>query len=348
LIPFLVAIDCGGTEKDTGDFPEADTDTDADADTDTDTDTDADADADADADTDADADADTDADADADADTDADTDTDTNIEAVSVTVSATEGTPGDDIEVDYRIANSGGVDVGSFAIVVYFSEDAKIQPRDEELCDSFARDGLAAGELFEETLRCTVPELREGDYYVGIWADSDENLAESDEADNFLAASRTFTIDEGSTSGKGVGLYGWSGEATVSAGSSYAGFEDTYFVGDYGTGADICRIRYDMDSTAVRSDCSDCDWAFDVETSNSAVEAESDPYCSGLGFTASDFDGYTYAYGYAPTYYYSSSYTFTDVLMYGYGSSWYAVAYSSWRSPYFEYDWPSSYYYYYF
>ena len=40
LIPFLVAIDCGGTEKDTGDFPEADTDTDADADTDTDTDAD--------------------------------------------------------------------------------------------------------------------------------------------------------------------------------------------------------------------------------------------------------------------------------------------------------------------
>jgi len=188
---------------------------------------------------------------------------------------------------------------------------------------------VLAGGLVSATACFGTKETGETDTDTDSDADSDTDADADADADSDADAD-------------GVGLYGWSGAATVA--NAYEGYEDTYFIGDYGMGDDVCRIRYDMNSSgAPRTDCAECDWAFDVDTSNSVVQ--SGDGCDDMGFSPPDFDGYTYSYGYAPTYQYGS-YTMNDLLMYGYGSSWYAVAYATWSSPDFSYDWPSSYYYY--
>jgi hypothetical protein len=134
---------------------------------------------------------------------------------------------------------------------------------------------------------------------------------------------------------------GWRGAASVVTNVSYSGTEDAYF--EFLDGRNLCTATWDMDDSFMLSTCSDCQWAFKVELSNGT---ETGPGCSGLGWVAADSDGTQYGYGYAPTY---GSYT--DVLMYQYGSTWYAVAYATWTgtssSGTFSYDWPRPYYYYY-
>jgi hypothetical protein len=138
----------------------------------------------------------------------------------------------------------------------------------------------------------------------------------------------------------GVGLRHFEGEATV--GKGYAGWEAFHFTGEQGLGEDLCQIRYAMNSTAVRSDCPDCTWAFDLGTSDARVEAETDKGCAELGVDPGDFEGLSYSYGWA-----GSSGPYESVLMYQVGSyGWYPVAPARWEEPGFSYDWEMGLYYY--
>ncbi len=140
-----------------------------------------------------------------------------------------------------------------------------------------------------------------------------------------------------------VGLRHYDGEATVATEepASYVGWESFHFTDERGLGDDLCHIRYDLGSLAVRSDCDDCLWAFDLEASDATVVPKGDTGCQELGIEAADFDGALYSYGYA-----ERSGPYEHVLMYevaGYG--WYPVTWASWEEPSFSYDWAMDYYY---
>ena len=112
-----------------------------------------------------------------------------------------------------------------------------------------------------------------------------------------------------------VGLQGRFGELAKTE-TSLTGTEQFYFIADEGDGDDICRIQYDVVSTATRDDCDICNetdddgepygWAFDVTFSNPEITAESDPGClATLGYDKSnlaDISGQTRGLGYTPEY----------------------------------------------
>ncbi len=132
-----------------------------------------------------------------------------------------------------------------------------------------------------------------------------------------------------------MGVAGWAGVADVEEGD-YRGTEDYYHYG-LCDGGDLCTVRYDMRSTAdLSSDCSHCEWAFAVETSNAvAISTTRRP-----DLDPSDYNGATYNYGLTDYYGY-------DALAYYYsGRGWYPVTSADWDGLKIEYDWPSHYFYY--
>lgn len=137
-----------------------------------------------------------------------------------------------------------------------------------------------------------------------------------------------------------VGLRHFAGLANVGAG--YTGWEAFRFTGGQGLGEEVCTIRYSMDDEAVRMDCPDCLWAFDLVSSAPGIDEESGEGCTGLGLGLEEFDGLRASYGYA-----ASSGAYQDVLMYQVGSyGWYPVSYATWEEPRFQYDWEMGLYYY--
>ena len=74
----------------------------------------------------------------------------------------------------------------------------------------------------------------------------------------------------------GVGLTGHKGEVVVDP-LSWLGVESWYFTADKGMGDDLCLVTWDSTSTAVRSDCAQCDWAFDVVWTDPRVEIDEAP-----------------------------------------------------------------------
>ncbi len=115
-------------------------------------------------------------------------------------------------------------------------------------------------------------------------ADDDDATADDDDTTPADDDDATPTDDDDDTEER-IGLSGKMGEA-VAIGGAYTGTEDMYFIAEDGDGEDVCRIRYDVTSTAERSDCEIydwvCDWAFDMVVSNPAVVAESDVGCEGV------------------------------------------------------------------
>ena len=132
------------------------------------------------------------------------------------------------------------------------------------------------------------------------------------------------------------GLAGKAGDATVLSGS-FSGLEDRYLIGDEGNGVDICRISTTLTSTAERTDCDDCAWAFDLTVSNAAVAAESGPGCPTDG---SELNGTTISYGYIPEYL-----GHANVLAVDTGNGWAPVDNATYdaKSGFFTYDWQDGY-----
>jgi hypothetical protein len=160
----------------------------------------------------------------------------------------------------------------------------------------------------------------------------------------FLGARCTPSTDDTATThtseALNVGLRHFDGEATV--GKSYEGWEAFHFTGEQGLGEDVCQVRYAVTSTAVRSDCPDCTWAFDLSTSDASVEGETGKGCTDLDIEPGAFEGLSYSYGWA-----ESSGPYESVLMYQVGSyGWYPVSPARWQEPRFSYDWEMGLYYY--
>jgi len=102
----------------------------------------------------------------------------------------------------------------------------------------------------------------------------------------------------------------------------------------------VCEIAYDLTSTAVRGDCANCDWAFDLVTSNTTVVVDDGGACMDIvgvdAKTASTLDGRVRSYGYDPVYQ-----GHAEILMFDEGSGWAPGTYVSWddKTSTITYDW---------
>ncbi len=130
------------------------------------------------------------------------------------------------------------------------------------------------------------------------------------------------------TGGSATGASFLIGEATAGP-DGYTGTEDWVFIGDDGEGEEFCRIRTTLSVAAVRDDCEDCDWAYDLVRGDAEVLTDTGPGCLALaGYdatTVSDLDGTTVAYGYSPDYF-----GHAEVLMGVVDGAWTALAFATW------------------
>ncbi len=125
----------------------------------------------------------------------------------------------------------------------------------------------------------------------------------------------------------GEGLLTGQGFATVTA-TAYAGTETVEILADSGYGDPVCVIEYDLVSTAVRTDCAQCEWAFDLEIANAAVTLDDGRCLAALGVdatTVGSWNGTVKTYGFVPEYF-----GHPDVLVQTTGGPWSAWAYASW------------------
>ena len=140
------------------------------------------------------------------------------------------------------------------------------------------------------------------------------------------------------------GLLGRSGTAVVGE-DSYSGTEELYFTSEYGEGDDLCRIRYSLSYVATRTDCDDCEWAFDlVLTDPELVTEVGKPDClSTVGVDSSALDtlnNTTVSYGYNPDYI-----GHVQVLFVETDSGWVPADHCSWDASAgaLSYDWKDGY-----
>lgn len=116
---------------------------------------------------------------------------------VTSVTSPSTGTAGGDIDVTSTLSNQGDASAASSRLGYYLSTDDTITLADQAIgtwgCDI---PGLAVGEAYDNcTVAITLPsDIASGTYYLGAYADRNEEVTESDETNNGLAAANTITI----------------------------------------------------------------------------------------------------------------------------------------------------------
>jgi hypothetical protein len=107
------------------------------------------------------------------------------------------------------------------------------------------------------------------------------------------SGSASLGLESGEVGRVGAGVY---------TGDGYSGTEELALVAEEGWGADVCRVGMSLTSTASRTDCDECAWAFDLVVSDAQVLTDDDPDCLHLlGLDLDDvsaLDGATVSYGF--------------------------------------------------
>ena len=153
---------------------------------------------------------------------------------------------------------------------------------------------------------------------------------------------RDTTVTGTSATGLEAGVLGRVG-AGLYSGDGYVGTEEIALVGEEGWGEDVCRIGFRLTSTAERTDCAECDWAFDLEVSGAVVLADELSDCLRLMALdvdeVSELDGTTVSYGFQAEFIGHASLLMTDP---GTGV-WEPLAYVVYdeETGDFSYDWES-------
>jgi subtilase family serine protease len=109
---------------------------------------------------------------------------DFNLEAESISFSPLGPVTTDDqVNVEMTIGNFGSDATPAYDVHVYLSTDTNITTSDTLFCTS-ARPALAASTGATFAIGCIVPTVDPGTYYMGFVADPEDELPETDEADN--------------------------------------------------------------------------------------------------------------------------------------------------------------------
>ena len=111
---------------------------------------------------------------------------------------------GDDINVSFRVENRGAsVAPGGWLAGIYLSTNATITSGDTRLGGYYRSSTLDPGVWIDETVRVTVPDwVSEGDYFIGIIVDEDDEVDEGEGEDDNTA----FDASGIAISGASVGL----------------------------------------------------------------------------------------------------------------------------------------------
>ena len=105
--------------------------------------------------------------------------------------------PGDRLRVERTLENTGS-DAGAFSYTLVLSRDQRIDSRDEVIYTYRYYDGLDEGQRRAGTVTATIPsDVRPGNYWVGIRVDPGNEVAESDEDDDQVAAPFAIRVDRG-------------------------------------------------------------------------------------------------------------------------------------------------------
>jgi len=107
-----------------------------------------------------------------------------DLEVTDVDVSNGVYEPGDQIEVEWDLRNNGTSDIESYGFTIRLSTNTTITLYDEAVCSGLILSGPGAGETLSDSITCNIPEVADGDYYVGLILDDDDDLDETDESNN--------------------------------------------------------------------------------------------------------------------------------------------------------------------
>ncbi len=95
---------------------------------------------------------------------------------------------GDTINVSYQVKNAGSASAGASTSKIYLSDDATITSSDR-LIGTLVDPALGAGNSVSDTIDIVLPsDLSRGVHYIGVIADANGQVAESNEANNVSAA----------------------------------------------------------------------------------------------------------------------------------------------------------------
>ena len=108
---------------------------------------------------------------------------------------ASSAAPGDSFQVVTRVANVGDASTPLFRIGVYLSTDDTIDASDTRIGNRLVPFGLGAGFASVASAPANIPvNLADGFYTLGVLADWEGVVAESDETDNALTVSGMFEV----------------------------------------------------------------------------------------------------------------------------------------------------------
>ncbi|HOD34364.1 MAG TPA: M6 family metalloprotease domain-containing protein [Syntrophales bacterium] len=97
---------------------------------------------------------------------------------------------GDTVQVTYSMKNQGTAPTAVIKMAVYLSEDTTITTGDQELKKwTLPGNNLPSCAVRTETVAVTIPDVSDGNYYIGIMADVDGSQAEVNEGNNTLSKS---------------------------------------------------------------------------------------------------------------------------------------------------------------
>lgn len=95
---------------------------------------------------------------------------------------------GDTVLVTYSMKNQGSAPTAVIKMALYLSEDATITTGDRELNRwTLPGNNLPSCALKTETVAVTIPDVSDGNYYIGVMADVEGSQAEVNEGNNTLS-----------------------------------------------------------------------------------------------------------------------------------------------------------------
>jgi Ca2+-binding RTX toxin-like protein len=105
-----------------------------------------------------------------------------DLTATMTSLSASSASAGQQVTVNYKITNFGATTSGG-AMGVYLSTDSTISTGDRLLTKAYSLSGITSFQDFSTAI--TLPgDLAPGTYYIGVVADAENGVAESNEANN--------------------------------------------------------------------------------------------------------------------------------------------------------------------
>ena len=120
-------------------------------------------------------------------------------------------------------------------------------------------------------------------------------------------------------------LLSFGGEASVEPLDSYEGSHRVFLTADKGDGDLLCEVEVVLSAEGVRSDCKECDWAFDLVVTDASSVV--DLRCDAIGLDASAVAalvGTVRSYGFIPEYF-----GHAPTLMMDSDGTWVPLAYAA-------------------